>query len=148
MRHRLLSDTAGQRTFVVVLATGDEVQTCLQKFADDEHLGAAQVTAIGAFERARLAYFDWEKKDYLAIPVDEQVEVLSLNGDIALEENDEIKLHLHTVLGRRDASTIGGHLLEAHVRPTLEVIITEAPAHLRRRFDPHTNLALIDPAAK
>lgn len=108
-----------------------------------EQLSAAQVTAIGAFKDAVLTYWDWDTKKNQDIPVREQVEVLSLNGDITLEDSDKIKLHLHTVLGRRDGSAMGGHLKEAHVRPTLEVIVTEAPAHLRREVDETTVLALI-----
>ncbi len=44
----------------------------------------------------------------------------------------------------RDGSTVGGHLLEGHVRPTLELTLIEPPAHLRKRKDPETGLALID----
>ena len=90
-----------------------------------------------------LGYFDWEKKDYLKIPVHEQMEVLSLVGDIALSEKDEPKVHAHAVLGRSDGTTRGGHLLEGHVRPTLEVMLVESPRHLRRQHDPQSGLALI-----
>ena len=82
-------------------------------------------------------------KKYLEIPVEEQVEVASLNGDIGLDENDEPAIHIHLVLGRRDGSAIAGHLKEAHVRPTLEVIITETPKHLCRRKDRKSGLNLI-----
>lgn len=144
MRHRQINEANGQRTFVIVLSPGDEITDCLQQFASEERLSAAQVTAIGALEKATLAYFDWETKAYQRIAVTEQVEVLSLNGDISLD-GDQPKLHLHTVLGRKDGSTVGGHLIDAHVRPTLEVVITESPAHLRRRHDPRSGLSLIDP---
>jgi predicted DNA-binding protein with PD1-like motif len=145
MRYRQIDATGGRRTLVAVLAPGDEVLASLQKLAEDEKLTAAQVAAIGAFERATLAYFDWESKQYQHIPVAEQVEVLSLNGNISLDENNKAKLHLHAVLGRRDGSTVGGHLIEGRVRPTLEAVITESPAHLHRRHDPRSGLALIDP---
>ena len=143
MKSERIHEAHGLRTFAVVLETGDEVSACLQRFAESERLSAAQVTAIGAFKDAVLTYWDWDTKKYQDIPVREQVEVLSLNGDITLQDSDKIKLHLHTVLGRRDGSAMGGHLKEAHVRPTLEVIVTEAPAHLRRRIDPVSGLALI-----
>jgi predicted DNA-binding protein with PD1-like motif len=142
MKTKLIHEAQGQRTFAVVLDLGDEVSDCLQNFASAQRLSAAQVTAIGAFESATLAFWDWETKAYRDIPVNEQVEVLSLNGDIT-EESGRPKLHLHTVLGRRDGSAMGGHLKSARVRPTLEVIVTEAPAHLRRKEDPKTGLALI-----
>lgn len=135
----------GQRTFVVVLETGEEVAAQIKAFADREKLKAAQLTAIGAFSDAVLGYFDWEGKRYRRIPVNEQVEVAAFIGDIALSENDERSLHVHVVLGRSDATALAGHLLEAHVRPTLELILTEHPAHLRKRHDPESGLALIDP---
>ena len=106
-------------------------------------LTAAQLSAIGAFARAELAYFDWETKAYQPIRVEEQVEVASMLGDIGTDESGAPALHAHLVLGRRDGSAVAGHLVEATVRPTLEVVIIEAPAHLRRRKDPATGLALL-----
>ncbi len=146
MKARLVSDN-GQRTHVVVLDTGDEVMASLQAFAEREGVAAAQVTAIGALRRGVLGFFEWERKDYRRIPVEEQVEVVSLIGDIGVDAGGRPALHLHTVLGRADGSTLGGHLIEAHVRPTLEVIVTESPAHLRRCHDAETGLALIRLAA-
>ena len=94
-----------------------------------------------------LLYFDWEKKDYLRIPVREHVEVASLVGDIAQAPSGAPALHIHLVVGKRDGSALAGHLGEAHVRPTLEVIISESPAHLRKVKDEGTGLALIQPEA-
>jgi len=141
MKSQLIYD-GPQRTFVVVFDHGDAVLENLLAFAREHRLSAAEFTGIGAFSAAVLGYFDWQKKDYERIPVDEQVEVLSLTGNIALADG-EPKLHPHVVVGKADGTAHGGHLLEAHVRPTLEVIITESPAHLQRRSDPETGLALI-----
>lgn len=142
MQSRLLHEAGGQRTFAVILQTGDEVIACLTDFATRERITAAQVSAIGALSDAELLYFDWEAKDYRKIPVNEQVEVASLLGDVA-EADGKPALHLHIVIGRRDGAAMAGHLGAAHVRPTLEVIVTESPAHLRKRHDPESGLALI-----
>lgn len=144
MQSKLLHEDGGQRTFAVILRTGDETMSCLQDFAVNEKISAAQLTAIGAFRTARLAYFDWEQKKYLPIPVGEQVEVASLVGDIAVTDGTP-SLHIHAVLGRRDGTALAGHLQEGYVRPTLEVIVTESPAHLRKVKDNETGLALISP---
>ena len=141
MKSKLIYD-GPQRTFVVVFDSGDEVLENLSAFAKEHRLAAAEFTGIGALSGAVLGYFDWRKKDYERIPVDEQVEVLSLTGNIA-QADGQPKLHPHIVLGKRDGSAHGGHLLAGHVRPTLEVIVTESPAHLQRRSDPETGLALI-----
>jgi len=129
-------------TYAVVLDTGDEVTVALGNFVRDQEVEAASVTAIGAFSRALLGYFQWETKQYKQIAVEEQVEVLSLLGDVAVGEQGPT-LHLHAVLGKADGSVVGGHLLEAHVRPTLEIILIQPPSYLRKRKDPETGLALI-----
>lgn len=147
MQHKLLHEQDGQRTFAIVLESGDEVVESLQKFAASHELFAAQLTAIGAFRSVVLLYFDWDRKDYVRIPVREQVEVASLIGDIAESPSGEPALHIHLVVGKRDGSAMAGHLGEGHVRPTLEVILTESPAHLRKVKDPETGLALIEARA-
>jgi uncharacterized protein len=143
MKTKLLKE-GEQRTFAVILDKGEEVTECLSHFAKEERLSASQITAIGAFERAVLGFFDWETKDYRKIPVDEQVEVVAFLGDVALAPDGTPTLHPHVVLSKSDGTAVGGHLLEGYVRPTLEVIVTENPAHLRKKKDPETGLALIE----
>lgn len=141
MKSKLIHE-GPQRTFAVVMDTGDEVLACLRDFAKEHRLSAAELSGLGALEDVVLGYFDWQRKDYDRIPIEEQVEVLNLTGNIALKDG-EPKLHPHVVVGKADGTAHGGHLLEARVRPTLEVVITESPAHLRRESDPETGLALI-----
>lgn len=139
-----------QRVFAVVFETGDEVAGGLQAFARRSGVDAASFTAIGAMSDVVIGWFDLSARDYRRIPVREQVEVVSLIGDVtrADDESDSRDpartVHGHIVVARADGTTLGGHLLEGHVRPTLEVIVTESPAHLRRRHDPDTGLALVD----
>ena len=142
MHYRRIAD-AEETTYVVVLEEGDEAVDALGSFAREEELAAAQVTAVGAFSRAVLGWFDRQAKDYRHIPVDEQCEVLALIGDVALADGQPA-LHAHCVVGLPDGSTRGGHLLEGHVWPTLEVIVRESPAALRKTLRPEVGLALID----
>jgi hypothetical protein len=141
MRSKLLN-TDPPVTYAIVLDTGDEVIESLIRFVREQEVEAASITAIGAFTDAVLGYFDWQTKQYRRIPVTEQVEVLSVLGDVAVSEGQPT-LHVHAVLGRADGSVVGGHLLAAHVRPTLEVILIQPPSYLRKRKDPETGLALI-----
>jgi hypothetical protein len=145
MKATLLDERDGLRIFALILSTGDEAIASLTSFASQRRLGASHFTAIGAFSKAVVAYFDWSAKEYRHVAIDEQVEVLSLAGDITIEE-DKPKVHAHAVLGKANATAHGGHLIEGHTRPTLEIVITETPRHLFRRFDPVSGLALIDPA--
>ena len=128
---------------VLVFDSGDEVVSTLTKFAQEHGISAAHFTAIGAFSDAGIGYFDWQKKNYLRNQVDEQVEVVSLIGDIALDKGNP-KVHAHVVVGKRNGTAMGGHLLEAHVRPTLELVLQDSGEVLRRKFDPESGLALID----
>jgi hypothetical protein len=146
MKSKLL-DSTGQKTFALVFDKEDEVVAGLTAFAKAERLGAAHFTAIGAFSEVTLGYFERARKDYKRMAVAEQVEVLSLIGDIALDQTNAPKVHAHVVVGLSDGQTRGGHLLAARVWPTLEVILVESPAFLRKRHDPDSGLALIDPAA-
>lgn len=141
MRAKVIND-GPERTYALVFETGDQVVSRLERFAAEHQLAASRFTAIGAFSEAVLGYFDWQRKEYERITVGEQVEVLALVGDIALD-GAEAKVHAHVVVGKRDGSAHGGHLLEARVRPTLEVILTESPSYLKRVFDPESGLALI-----
>lgn len=132
------------RTFVLVLDAGEEAFKALSDFVNRENVTAASLTAIGAFERAIVGWFDLANKTYRRIPIMEQCEVLSAVGDVAIGDDGKSSLHLHVVLGLADGSTRGGHLLEGYVRPTLEVTLTETPSYLHRRKRPELGLALIE----
>jgi predicted DNA-binding protein with PD1-like motif len=142
MQTTLLDSASGRRTFAVIFTTGEEVISGLQRLADEQRFSASHFTAIGAFSRLVVAFFDWDTKTYQRLPIDEQVEVLSLGGDIALRDGRPV-LHAHVVVAKRDGTAHGGHLMEAHVRPTLEVVLTESPTHLYRELDQESGLALI-----
>ncbi len=143
MKAKRIHEDGGRRTFALVFDAGDEVVSGLTEFAGGNGLDAASFTAIGAFGTATLGYFDLEKSEYEKIPIHEQVEVLSLLGNVAAKEDGRPLVHAHAVLGTSDGSTRGGHLLEARVRPTLEVVLVESPEHLRRKEDRETGLPLI-----
>jgi predicted DNA-binding protein with PD1-like motif len=93
----------------------------------------------------RLGWLSWERKRYEpSVTLDEQVELVSLIGDVALQDGEPV-VHAHVVIGKKDGTAHGGHLLQAHVRPTCEVVLTESPAHLQKFIDPESGIALIKP---
>ncbi|MFJ8577853.1 PPC domain-containing DNA-binding protein [Micromonospora sp. NPDC093277] len=141
MREIELGD-GDRRVLVVVVDKGEDAVAAVNEAAQRHGIRGARVTAVGGFASADLAYFEREKRNFRTIPVGEQVEVLSLLGDIA-EHEGKPALHVHAVLGRRDGSTVGGHLLRGEVWPTLEVVISEVGASLAKRVDPETGLALL-----
>ncbi|PYL07983.1 MAG: DUF296 domain-containing protein [Verrucomicrobia bacterium] len=143
MKSKLLTDENGLKTFALVFDKDDEVKESLMRFAAENRLHGAEVTAIGAFSEVTLGYFDREKKSYREIPMKEQVEVLSFAGNI-VEKDGEPMLHAHVVVGKIDGTAHGGHFLQGRVWPTLEMIVSEMPIHLRRKHDEETGLPLID----
>lgn len=136
-----------ENTVVAVLSPGDDAVSELTTLVREQQISGAQVTAVGAFERATVGWFDRAAKDYRPILVDEQCEVLSLVGDVAISESGP-ELHLHAVLGLADGTTRGGHLLAGEVWPTLEVILRDTPSALRKTARPEIGLALIDLSAE
>src|SRR5262245_15830073 len=142
MKAKVVED-ADVITYVVVCDPGEEAVAALTQFARSERLEAAQITAVGAFEHATVGWFDPRTKQYRSNPVDQQCELVSLIGDVAMGEDGPI-LHMHAALGLSDGTTRGGHLLEGRVFPTLEAVVTETPAELRKVMRPDIGIALID----
>jgi hypothetical protein len=141
MKSKLINEV-GEKTYAIIFDKGDEVVEGLLSFAREKKVQASHFTAIGALSDITLGYFNWTKKAFDKISVREQVEVLSLVGNIVFDNGDP-KLHAHVVIGKSDGTAHGGHLMEGHVRPILEVILVESPSHLHRKTDKETGLALI-----
>lgn len=147
MQVKQLSDSNGQKDYAVIFRPGDEPYAGLTQFAEQYHIRSAHFTAIGGFHDAKLAWFDLDKKMFRVIPVDQQVEVAALIGDIALLDGKP-QVHMHCVVALPDGTTRGGHILDAHVSPLLEVFVTADPTTLIKTRDPAKGLTLIEPEAK
>ena len=147
MQVQLLSRDERTKEYAVIFGKGDEALSGLLEFAENYHITSAHFTAIGALNGAMLAWFDPQRKMYKKIPIHGQVEVSGMSGDIALYQGKPV-VHTHMIVGTSDGTTRGGHVLDAYVSPTLEVIVTVDPIAMQKRFDPETDLTLIDPALK
>lgn len=142
MRHTEIAAPARGRTWFLAFDQGDSVIERLRDFTAEQRIVAGHFHAIGAFRRASLAWYDLDGKRYEEHQIDEQVEVCSLSGDVSLFEG-EVRIHAHCVLGRRDLGTVGGHLVEAEVAPTLELFLSEGDVALERRYDERSGLPLL-----
>lgn len=147
MEVQLLSRGEQTREYAVIFGKGDEAFSGLLEFAEKYHITSAHFTAIGALSGATLGWFDPQRKMYKKIPIESQVEVIGMSGDIALYKGKPV-VHAHMMVGTSDGATRGGHVLAAYVSPTLEVMVTVDPLAMQKRFDPETDLTLIDPALK
>jgi predicted DNA-binding protein with PD1-like motif len=143
----LLNPGEPTKQFAVIFYQGDEAFSGLLDFADKYHVTSAHFTAIGALNRATLGWFDPQRKMYKKIPIHGQHEVIGMSGDIALYQGKPV-VHAHMIVGSPDGTTRAGHVLDAIVSPTLEVMLTVDPIAMKKRFDPETDLTLIDPALK
>lgn len=141
MRSKQLADKP--KTFVVILDTGEEILSSLKSFAEAQKLAGSSFKAIGALSQVELGWFNWETKKYeTSVQLEEQVELLSLIGDVALKDGKP-QVHAHLIVGRSSGAAFGGHLIRAIVRPTCELILTENPEHLQKQIDPESGIALI-----
>ncbi len=147
MQVRLLNTGEPTKQYVVIFYTGDEAFSGLLEFAEKYRVTSAHFTAIGAVNGATVAWFDPQRKMYKKIPITGQHEVIGMSGDIALYQGKPV-VHTHMIVGTSDGTTRGGHVLAANVSPTLEVMVTVDPTAMQKRFDPETDLTLIDPALK
>ena len=141
MQYKLINDDL-QKTYAIILESGEEVMEKIETFAREQNLSASHFTAIGAFSEVTVGFFDFSKREYKKIPINQQVEVLVLTGDITLYEK-EPKIHAHVVLGKEDGTAHGGHLIKATVHPTLEIILNESPVYLKRKMDETIGIPLI-----
>lgn len=144
---KVLSSGKGPAEYAVIFRDGDDPYAGLTQFAAQHHIHSAHFTAIGAFRDARLGFYDADRKMFRVIPIDTQVEVVSLIGDIA-ELDGKPAVHMHCVVSFPDGHTLGGHFLSAHVRPLLEVFVTADPVTLQKKHDAATGLSLMDPGTK
>lgn len=147
MQVQLLNPGELTKRYAVIFYQGDEAFSGLLEFAEKYHVTSAHFTAIGAVNGATLGWFDPQRKMYKTIPILGQHEVIGMSGDIALYQGKPV-VHTHMVVGSRDGTTLGGHVLAAFVSPTLEVMVTVDPVTMQKRLDPATDLTLIDPALK
>ena len=147
MQVQLLNPGDPTKQYAVIFYQGDEAFSGLLEFAEKYHVTSAHFTAIGALDGATLGWFDPQRKMYKKIPIQGQHEVIGMSGDIALYKGKPV-VHTHMVVAGPVGTTQGGHVLEAYVSPTLEVMVTVDPAAMQKRFDPATELTLIDPALK
>lgn len=139
----MLATTASGRNYAMVFDLDDDVLATFQRFCERENVYAAFFHGIGGYRRATLGYYDMEKKQYEPIEIAEQVEVVSLLGNVTNFEGKP-RIHAHCVVGHRDGHTTGGHLLAGVVRPTLEIMLYDTNVPLQRTARPDIGIPLIE----
>jgi predicted DNA-binding protein with PD1-like motif len=141
MNYKLINDDK-QKTYAIILESGEEAMEQIKAFTRKLNLSASRFTAIGAFSDTTVGFFDFSIKDYKKNRFNQQMEVVSLVGDISVYKN-EYKVHAHVVLADEKGAAYGGHLIKGTVHPTLEIILDESPLYLKREMDENSGLPLI-----
>lgn len=144
---QLLSNGEQLKEYAVIFGEGDEAFSGMLAFAEQHHVTSAHFTAIGGLKRGTFGWFDTQRELFKKIPIDSYVGVLSMISDIAMYNGKPV-VYAYMMVGTSDGSTRGGHLLEAIVWPTLEVMVTVDPIAMKKAFDTQTRLTLIDPSLK
>lgn len=127
---------------VLSLARGEELFATLLAWCKENNITGATFTGLGAADQLEVAYYHLPSKTYERHTVDDEVEILSLTGNLGTLEGTKM-LHIHGVFGRRDLSTFGGHLFKLRVSGACEIHLTLLPESLERSFDEVTGLNLL-----
>jgi len=145
MKYRLLNETGrGHKTYIVVMQRGDDVLSGLTEFAEKNNITFASFTGLGAMSSTRIGCYDREKQMYHIVPVKGQAETVSFIGNITLFNGKPI-VHVHMSVSQSDGTVRGGHLFNAIVWPTLEVMVTVEPTAIYKKKEADTGFALTDP---
>ncbi len=130
-------------SYLVRLEAGEMLIAGLTEFLRTQKIEFASLTGAGALEWVRLGYWNAETRAYEYREFSEQLEVVSFEGNASLKDGEPF-LHLHGVFGRRDFTTLGGHIKEARVRPTMEVWLRVEHVPVKRTRDAASGLDLLD----
>src|SRR5512144_2084331 len=138
MRYTRLGDA-----WILRLDTDDEIFGTITRFVGERAIDTATVSGIGAVHHVVLGYFDRSTREYVRHSIEEDVEIVSLAGNITLKEGKPFP-HLHVIVSGREFQAKAGHLFEGKVGATCEVVITPLVGYVQRIKDDSTGLFLLD----
>jgi uncharacterized protein len=138
----LLFSRLGPARFVIRLEKGEDILLSLRRFAAENRIGAGVFEGIGSLNTAKLGHYDFRTKDYKFEVFSEDLEILSLSGNIATMDKAPLP-HAHVTLGKRDFSVIGGHLDEGSLANMVEIGLSSMPGKLVKSRDDEVGLNLL-----
>jgi len=138
MKHQIFNNTALLR-----LEPGEEVLAGLKALCRQESVTLGTVQGIGAVNRAVLGLFDPATKQYRANVFEENLEIVSLTGNITTMDG-EVYLHLHMAVSDEQGRVFGGHLTEAVISVTAEIVVTRIDGMVGRKFSEAIGINLLE----
>ena len=131
-----------QDTYIVRMDRGEEVVDCLKRLCRACGISLAQVSAIGAADRAEIGLYNVEKQQYIKTELEGEMEVISILGSVTVKDGD-VYLHLHASFGLSDMTVRGGHLNSCRISGTCEMFVRELPGPVGRMHDQETGLNVL-----
>jgi uncharacterized protein len=130
--------------YTLNLAPGEELVSVLINFCQEKSIKAAHIVGLGAASCVELAYYHLPTKAYERKIIKEDLEILSLVGNVGLKRGSgELVLHVHGSFGRRDLSVLGGHIFNLTISGAGEVHLQSLPGVIEREYDEQTGLTLM-----
>lgn len=131
-----------KEAYILNIERGEELLSALRAFLDKEQIKAGYFTGLGAAGTLDLAYYNLAAKKFERHVIQEDVEILSLTGNIAMLK-DEAIIHVHGTFGRKDLSVFGGHIFSLRVSGACEIHLTKLSGEMSRAYDEATGLNLL-----
>lgn len=128
--------------YVLSARRGEEIMEGMKEFCRKEGIDAATFQAIGAVGEVELAFYDLEAKKYVTTLLTEDMELVSLTGNVSYMGNDMI-VHNHGVFSVKDMSTKGGHVMRAVISGACEIVLHKIEGSIERSYDDETGLNLM-----
>ncbi|MFH1785670.1 MAG: PPC domain-containing DNA-binding protein [Candidatus Micrarchaeota archaeon] len=129
------------KEIAIRLDDGEEIIESLQSICKIEEVESALITGIGAACKTEIGHWDPEDKKYNVKKFEGSLEIISLNGNVAMLNNEPM-VHIHIVIGKEDFSTKSGHLISAIIKPTCEIVLLPISTRINREKDSKTKLSL------
>ncbi len=129
--------------YLLRLEKGEKLQSTIASFCKEKHIQNSTISAIGSLENPTLAHYFVNTKKYTEKTLNGIYELTSLTGTSGLFEGKPL-VHIHVSLSDEEMKGFGGHLVEAFVSATVEVILESSETHYTKSFDETIGLKLWD----
>lgn len=138
MEYRRFNDT-----IIARFDKGEEIVAQVRKIAEAENIKLASVEALGALSEFNVGLFDVVEKKFHGNHFEGAYEVVSLTGTINTM-NGEFYTHLHMSAADVNANVYGGHLVNATISATGEMVIRILDGKVDRKFSDEVGLNLFE----
>lgn len=128
------------KDYLINIDKDEKVVETLTRFCKENGIKNAKLSGIGAVKKTEIGAYDLQNKEYIKREYSEILELLSLEGNVALKDGEPF-IHAHVVLSDHKMQTLGGHLFETTVGVAGEFFLTQFDGNAYRELKPDIGLA-------